>query len=90
MFERVEPALIADAGTVKPPMGVEQIEFLDISHGGSSEISDPGVFTPRMCFPTRCDIRRLYERVLGVGPIDEIWYFAYQPKGRRGNRGTHA
>jgi hypothetical protein len=71
--------LIADAGpsSLRTPMGVEQIEFLDISYGGSGEISDPGVFAPRTCFPTRCDIRRLCERVLGVGPIDEIWYFAY-------------
>jgi hypothetical protein len=58
-------------------MGVEQIEFPDISYGGSGETSDPGVFAPGTCFPTRCDIRRLCERVLGVGPIDEIWYFAY-------------
>jgi hypothetical protein len=58
-------------------MGVERIEILDISYGGSGEISDPGVFAPRTYFPTRCDIRRLRERVLGVGPIDEIRYFAY-------------
>jgi hypothetical protein len=86
VFERVEPVLIADAGpsSFALQLGLSKLKFSTSAMAAPVRLAIPESSRPERAFRPAAIFDAFCERVLGVGPIDEIWYFVYQPKGRRG------